>query len=133
MHEDSDAASGATPDPVPAWCRPGTAAAYPLALAFYDAAGQRIVRVPETDAAVRSGLIELREPVHVVRLHGLAEKPLPAFLQGLSAPVRLDMAYQPDELVRLAQVEPDPLTRWEALQRLRAVWCWARRPGRRMR
>ena len=90
----------------------------PLALAFYDAAGQRIVRVPETDAATRPGLIELRDSEHVLRLHGLAEKPLPAFLQGLSAPVRLEMAYRPDELARLAQVEPDPLTRWEAMQRL---------------
>lgn len=130
VHEDFDAASGCytltlrqhSADPE----RP---LHIPLALAFYDAAGQRIVRVPETDAAVRPGLIELREPVHVVRLHGLAEKPLPAFLQGLSAPVRLDMAYQPDELVRLAQVEPDPLTRWEALQRLARSAVLGSAPG----
>ena len=43
---------------------------------------------------------------------------MPAFLQGLSAPVRLDFDYTPEQLARLVQVETDPLTRWESLQRL---------------
>ncbi len=90
----------------------------PLALAFYDAAGQRIDARPDTDAATRPGLVELHASQHVLRLHGLAEKPLPAFLQGLSAPVRLDFRYGPEQLARLARVETDPLTRWEAMQQL---------------
>ncbi len=90
----------------------------PLALAFYDAQGQRIEQLPESDAPIRDGLIELREHEHVVCLHGLSDKPLPAFLQGLSAPVRLDFDYTPAQLARLVQIEADPLTRWEAMQQL---------------
>lgn len=90
----------------------------PLALAFYDAGGRRIDTRFETDASARPGLIELREHAHVLQLHGLSEAPLPAFLQGLSAPVRLDFNYTPEQLARLVQVETDPLTRWESVQRL---------------
>ena len=90
----------------------------PLALAFYDAHDQRIEQLPQSDAPIRDGMIELREHEHVVRLHGLSDKPLPAFLQGLSAPVRLDFEYTPAQLARLVQIESDPLTRWEAMQQL---------------
>ena len=90
----------------------------PLALAFYDADDQRIDTPPETDAASHPGLIELREHEHTLHLHGLDQKPLPTFLHGLSAPVRLDFGYSPVQLARLVRVEPDPLTRWEAMQHL---------------
>ena len=90
----------------------------PLALAFYDAQGQRIAAEPDTDAPTRAGLVELRQREHVLHLHGLAKKPLPAFLQGLSAPVRLDFHYSPAQLARLVRVESDPLTRWEAMQQV---------------
>lgn len=90
----------------------------PLALAFYDASGQRLTQQPETDACQRPGLIELRQRHHTLRLHGLKHKPLPAFLQGLSAPVRLDFHYPAQDLARLVRMEPDPLTRWEAMQHL---------------
>ncbi|HRO86952.1 MAG: aminopeptidase N [Chiayiivirga sp.] len=90
----------------------------PLALAFYDANGRRIDTHPEVDADYRPGLIELRQREHTLRLRGLTQPPLPAFLQGLSAPVRLDFDYAPEQLARLVQVETDPLTRWQALQQL---------------
>ncbi len=90
----------------------------PLALAFYDADGHRIEALPEADADCRPGLVELRRREHTLRLRGLTQPPLPAFLQDLSAPVRLEYDYAPDELARLIQVEADPLTRWQALQQL---------------
>ena len=90
----------------------------PLALAFYDARGARLETAPESDAEHRPGLIELRQREHTLRLRGLEHPPLPAFLQGLSAPVRLDYGYTPGELARLVQVETDPLTRWQSMQQL---------------
>ena len=90
----------------------------PLAYALYDHAGQRIEIAPETDAASRPGLIELTAAQHRLRFRGLFETPLPAFLQGLSAPVRLYLDYTPIQLADLIRHEPDPLTRWEAAQRL---------------
>ena len=90
----------------------------PLAYALYDAAGQRIERQPQADAVTRAGLIELTAERHTLRFEGLTEAPLPAFLQGLSAPVRLQVDYTPTQLARLVRCEPDPLTRWESAQRL---------------
>jgi aminopeptidase N len=90
----------------------------PLAYALYDAAGARIDALPQGDATLRPGLIELTAASHTLRFAGLDAAPLPAFLQGLSAPVRLQLDYAPHELARLIAIEPDPLTRWEAAQRL---------------
>ena len=95
----------------------------PLAFALYGAAGQRLEAAPQTPggpatAAVRLGLIELTATTHTLRFTDIATPPLPAFLQGLSAPVRLHLDYTPDDLARLIAFEPDPLTRWEAAQRL---------------
>jgi aminopeptidase N len=90
----------------------------PLAYALYDAAGRRIETAPESDACVRDGLIELTAARHVLVFRGLDAAPLPAFLQGLSAPVRLHIDYTPAQLSRLIALEPDPLVRWESAQRL---------------
>jgi aminopeptidase N len=90
----------------------------PLAYALYDDSGARIEALPQGDAAVRPGLIELTAARHVLRFAGLRGRPLPAFLQGLSAPVRLRYDYTPGQLARLLAIEPDPLTRWQAAQRL---------------
>jgi aminopeptidase N len=90
----------------------------PLAYALYDGDGRRIDVRPEGDDAPRGDLLELTCESQVVRFRNLPEAPLPAFLQGLSAPVRLQLDYAPRDLARLVQCEPDPLTRWEAVQRL---------------
>jgi aminopeptidase N len=90
----------------------------PLAYALYDRAGQAITQAPETDADTRPGLVELRKQRHTLRFKGLDEAPLPAFLQSLSAPARLDYPYSAEQLARLVAVEPDALVRFEAIQRL---------------
>jgi aminopeptidase N len=90
----------------------------PLAYALYDTDGRRIEQAPQTDATQRPGLIELTQARHVLRFGGLNAAPLPAFLQGLSAPVRLQLDYSPAQLGALARFESDPLTRWETVQRL---------------
>jgi aminopeptidase N len=90
----------------------------PLAYALYDQQGHVIDRQPETDAVVRPGLIELTAERHRLRFTGLRAAPLPAFLQGLSAPARLDYRYSAAQLARLVEVEPDALTRFKAIQRL---------------
>ena len=90
----------------------------PLAWALYDANDIAISALPQSDAAVRPGLVELTADRHVLRWSGLAAKPLPVFLQALSAPVRLEVDYSAADLARIARVEPDALTRWEAIQRL---------------
>jgi aminopeptidase N len=90
----------------------------PLRHALYDDAGQRIDQPLSGDALVRGGLIELTHRHHRLRIEGLAARPLSVFLQGLSAPVRLDIDHDAATLARIVAVEPDALTRWEAIQRL---------------
>jgi aminopeptidase N len=91
----------------------------PLRIALYDGvSGTEISAGLKGDAERREGLIELRGPEHVFELEGVEHKPLPAFLHGLSAPVRLNHAYSAGELARLVALERDPLLRWDAMQRL---------------
>ncbi len=90
----------------------------PFAFALYGAKDERIVATPQADAAVREGLVELTDVTHTLRFAALGARPLPAFLQGLSAPVRLRYEYSPEQLARLVRIERDPLTRWQAAQRL---------------
>ncbi|QRY78674.1 aminopeptidase N [Pseudomonas sp. PDNC002] len=49
---------------------------------------------------------------------GLAEKPLPSLLRGLSAPVKLSFPYDRDQLMFLMQFDEDGFNRWEAGQQL---------------
>ncbi|MCK7592390.1 aminopeptidase N [Pseudomarimonas salicorniae] len=90
----------------------------PLRIALYDAEGRDLSARLKGDAERGEGLLELRGAEHTVELDGLDAKPLPAFLHGLSAPVRLRYAYSAAELGRLVGVEQDPLLRWDAMQRL---------------
>jgi aminopeptidase N len=90
----------------------------PLAYRLYDGRGRAIDATPATDAAHRPGLIELTARHHRVRFDGLDGPPLPAFLQALSAPARLDYPYTAEQLARLVAVEGDALTRFEAIQQL---------------
>lgn len=90
----------------------------PLAYALYDTRDQPLQVTPRGDVLHRPGLLELRAEEHVVRFEGLAQRPLASFLQGLSAPARLDFDYSAAELGRLIRIERDPLCRWDAVQQL---------------
>jgi aminopeptidase N len=91
----------------------------PLAYALYDDAGRAITALPDSDAATpRPGLVELTAETHTLRFRGLTAAPLPTFLQGLSAPARLVYPYSAAQLARIVAIEPDALTRFEAIQSL---------------
>ncbi len=90
----------------------------PLRYALYAADGSRIERALAGDAPASASLIELTQPSHAMRLEGVGERPLTVYLQGLSAPVRLDLPRDAATLARIVAVEPDALTRWEAIQSL---------------
>ncbi|HLU13370.1 MAG TPA: DUF3458 domain-containing protein, partial [Arenimonas sp.] len=100
--------------------QPGPKAPLPIPLRFalYGADGRRVETAPQTDAPVRGDLVELREATHVLRWPGLGFRPLPAFNQGFSAPVRLSFDCTPQQLATLARWEADPFSRWDLLQQL---------------
>lgn len=91
----------------------------PLRWALHDADGGVIGAAPtRADARVHADLIELTATTHTLTFDGLAKRPLPAFNQGLSAPVKVHCVYTPSDLARLVRCERDGLSRWDMLQRL---------------
>ena len=76
---------------------------------------------------VRGDLIELTREQHTLVFEGLAEKPLPSFAQGFSAPVKVQCNYTPAALAQLARCERDSINRWDMMQRL-AVDILLQRP-----
>jgi aminopeptidase N len=63
-------------------------------------------------------LILLEQPSTSVRFEGVTEPPLLSINRDFSAPILLDVERQPGELERLAEVDPNPFARYEALQEL---------------
>ncbi|MGB7757594.1 MAG: aminopeptidase N [Salinisphaera sp.] len=103
---------------------PGAAATplpLPLAMGLLDDAGRslplRLSGEPES-AAAATRVFELREAQTRLRFVDMPEAPTPALLRGFSAPVHVRFDYRPDQLVRLAIHDPDPVTRWDAVWRL---------------
>ncbi|GIX36703.1 MAG: aminopeptidase N [Lysobacteraceae bacterium] len=91
----------------------------PLRFALYETeTGEDIGHRLHGDAECHDGLIELRQAEHSFHAEGLRAPPLPAFLHGLSAPVRVNRRYDAGELARLIVLERDPVLRWDAVQRL---------------
>ena len=73
-------------------------------------------------------LVLLEEPSASVVFDGVTERPLLSINRDFSAPVLLDVERRAGELERLAEVDPDPFARYEALQELmlRALLAGAR-------
>jgi len=73
-------------------------------------------------------LIILEEPATSIRFEGVVERPLLSINRDFSAPVILDVERRAGELERLAEVDPNPFARYEALQELmlRALLAGAR-------
>jgi aminopeptidase N len=73
-------------------------------------------------------LVLLEEPTTTVRFEGVVERPLLSINRDFSAPVLLDVERRAGELERLAEVDPNPFARYEALQELmlRALLAGAR-------
>jgi aminopeptidase N len=49
---------------------------------------------------------------------GIAERPIPSLNRNFSAPVKLTLPVEPDDLRFLAAHDPDPFNRWQAVQTL---------------
>ncbi|WP_096086472.1 aminopeptidase N [Agaribacterium haliotis] len=63
-------------------------------------------------------LVELSEAEQHFVFEHVNERPVPSLLRGFSAPVKLDFAYQSDELLQLMAYEDDGFCRWDAGQQL---------------
>jgi aminopeptidase N len=64
------------------------------------------------------GVLELRQPSQSFIFAGIAERPIPSLNRGFSAPIKLSVPIEPDELRFLAAHDADPFNRWQAVQSL---------------
>jgi len=67
---------------------------------------------------IERGVLELREPSQSFVFTGIADQPVPSLNRGFSAPVKLSLPIEPNDLRFLAAYDGDPFNRWQALQTL---------------
>ena len=64
------------------------------------------------------GVIELREPSQTFVFTDVAERPTPSINRGFSAPIKLSLPIEAEDLRFLAAHDSDPFNRWQAVQTL---------------
>ncbi len=90
----------------------------PIRFGLRDSDGRPIeFAVPES-LMPRADLILLEADEAELVLHNIPEPPVPSFLHGFSAPVKLRYAYSAEALANTLLHEADGFLRWEASQRL---------------
>ena len=87
----------------------------PFSLGLLDASGSDIV----IDGGTTS-LLELTQPSQSFSFNHIKTKPVPSLMRGFSAPVKLEYAYSPEQLMFLISHDSDGFNRWEASQKLAA-------------
>jgi aminopeptidase N len=63
-------------------------------------------------------VIELTKPSQSFILTGVAEQPIPSLNRDFSAPIKVALPIEPDDLRFLAAHDADPFNRWQAVQTL---------------
>ncbi|WP_126974574.1 aminopeptidase N [Frigidibacter oleivorans] len=69
---------------------------------------------PNGDEVLPTTVLEMTEARQIFRFEGLAARPIPSILRGLSAPVVLDRQAPAGERAFLLAHDTDPVNRWEA-------------------
>jgi aminopeptidase N len=64
------------------------------------------------------GVLELTKPSQSFVFSGVAERPIPSLNRGFSAPIKLGLPIEPDDLRFLAAHDSDQFNRWQAVQSL---------------
>ena len=64
------------------------------------------------------GVLELTTPSQTFTFTGVTERPIPSLNRGFSAPIKLSVPIEANDLRFLAAHDSDPFNRWQALQTL---------------
>jgi aminopeptidase N len=83
-----------------------------------DGKALRLQLVGETGRSDYDRVIELRSDVQTLMFENVPAEPVPSLFRGFSAPVRLFIDRDEDELVLLATHDGDVVNRWDAAQQL---------------
>ena len=87
----------------------------PIKLGLVGKDGTDLVLNANGDTEV---IYELTEAKQILIIEGMAESGVPSLLRGLSAPVKLDYKYEPEQLAHLMANDSDGFNRWDASQTL---------------
>jgi aminopeptidase N len=92
----------------------------PIAFGLIGRDGESLPLQPLEDSLsaeeTERGVIVFSEQRRALRFGGLKERPVPSFLRGFSAPVRLDAEADDEDLAVLMAFDPDSFNRWQASQ-----------------
>jgi aminopeptidase N len=89
----------------------------PLAFGLVGKSGADLSLTLE-DKPFTRGVIELTKPSQSFVFTGIAERPIPSLNRGFSAPIKLGLPIEPDDLRFLAAHDSDQFNRWQAVQSL---------------
>jgi aminopeptidase N len=89
----------------------------PLALGFVGRDGGDL-RLVLDDKPPARGVIEVTRQSQSFLFTEIAERPIPSLNRGFSAPIKLSLPIERDELRFLAARDSDPFNRWQAVQML---------------
>ncbi len=92
----------------------------PLALGLVGKNGADLPLMPDHRPLERS-VLELTQPSQSFVFTGVAERPIPSLNRGFTAPIKLALPLEADELRFLAARDSDPFNRWQAVQTLAMV------------
>ena len=92
----------------------------PLALGFVGDNGVDLPLVVNGEALDR-GVIEVTQSKQSFLFTEISERPVPSLNRGFSAPIKLTLPVEPDDLRFLAAHDSDPFNRWQAVQTLAMI------------
>ncbi|AEY01835.1 aminopeptidase N [Oceanimonas sp. GK1] len=88
----------------------------PLSLALYTEQGEPVPLMMNGHSV--DAVLDVLEDEQEFVFEQVPSRPVPALLQGFSAPVKLDYPYSDEQLSLLARVSLDEFVRWDAVQML---------------
>ncbi|WP_107852569.1 aminopeptidase N [Oceanimonas marisflavi] len=88
----------------------------PLSLALYTEQGEPVAL--QMNGQPAGTVLDVLDAEQQFVFEGVPSRPVPALLQGFSAPVKLDYPYTDEQLSLLARASRDEFVRWDAVQML---------------
>ena len=88
----------------------------PLKMGLIGANGDELPLKLDGNGAAGDGLLEVTDREQVFEFRDIPSPPTPSLLRGFSAPVRLTISLDPDQIEFLMMHDQDAFNRWQAAQ-----------------
>jgi aminopeptidase N len=88
----------------------------PLKMGLIGANGDELPLKLAGDGVASDGLLEVTSREQIFEFHDIPSPPTPSLLRGFSAPVRLTISLDPNQIEFLMMHDKDPFNRWQAAQ-----------------